>query len=383
MHKSTIFLYLFTTIFLFLSSAQLTNAQSPDTLFYESFEDMSNWTPVGPQGQQNWSITNSNYAGGYSAPEVRFTWEYLFIGDSYLLASPVFTGVEGHNMVLKFNYYEDYWSNIVYVGAAITGDGGNIYTSIWELQANGDSGPEEVTVDFTGINNMQIALYYTGDANDIDFWYVDDLRLIDLDAIPVELTSFSAYALNGEVVLNWATATETNNKGFEIQRAGINNTGTGETIKETDWKTAGYANGNGTTSEPVKYHFTDTNVKPGKFVYRLKQIDFDGSFNYSNEVETEVDVPGEFSLRQNYPNPFNPSTKITFTLPVDARVTLNIYDVLGQKVTTLIKGNLSAGEKDITFDASDLNSGIYFYRVEATSPDGKEFTSVKKMILTK
>ena len=183
---------------------------------------MSNWTPVGPLGQQNWSVINSNSPSRNSAPEVHFTWEYLFVGDSYLLASPVFTGIQGHNMELKFNYMEDYWSNIVYVGVAVTGDGGSSYTSIWELQASGNSGPAEVTVDFTGIDNMQIALYYTGDANDIDFWYVDDVTLMDLDAVPVELTSFTASTLNGNVNLNWTTATETNNKGFEIQRAVVN-----------------------------------------------------------------------------------------------------------------------------------------------------------------
>ena len=337
---------------------------------------MSNWTPVGPLGQQNWSVVNSNYAGGNSAPEVHFTWEYLFIGDSYLLASPVFTGIQGHNMELRFNYLEDYWSNIVYVGVAITGDGGNSYTSIWELQASGNSGPEEVTVDFTGIDNMQIALYYTGDANDIDFWYVDDITLMDLDAVPVELSSFTAAALNGNVMLNWTTATETNNKGFEIQRAGKKN-------NETEWKKIGFVDGGGTTSKPVSYNFSDNDVSSGQYKYRLKQIDFSGSFEYSNEVETEVSTPAEFSLKQNYPNPFNPSTKISFSLPVNSRVSLNVFNVLGQKVASLINGNISAGEKEITFDASRLTSGIYFYRLDAVSVEGKKFSSTKKMILTK
>ena len=376
MLKSTAFFNMFFFLLLIFTINTPIFSQSPDTLFFEPFNDMSNWTAVGPLGQQNWTIENTNYAGGYSSPEVRFTWEYIFVGESYLLASPVFTGSAGHSMELKFNYYEDYWSNIVYVGVAITGDGGGTYTSVWELQASGNSGPEEVTVNFTGIDNMQVALYYLGNANDIDFWYVDDLTLMDMDAVPVELTSFTASAGNGNVQLNWMTATETNNKGFEIQRSELID-------KPSRWENAGFVNGNGTTSNPVEYHFTDTNVKSGKYLYRLKQIDFDGSFEYSNEVEIEVTAPAEFSLKQNYPNPFNPSTRIAFNLPVDARVTLNIYDVLGQKVTTLINGNLSAGEKDITFDASGLNSGIYFYRVEASSPDGQEFTSVRKMILTK
>ncbi len=378
MLKSTGFLFI--SIFLILFLTNLPALAQSDTLFYEPFNDMSNWTAAGPLGQQNWSVENSNFAGGHSAPEVRFTWEYPFTGNSYLLASPVFTGMAGHNMELRFNYYEDYWSNIVYVGAAITGDGGNSYTSIWELQASGNSGPEQITINFTGIDNMQLALYYTGDANDIDFWYVDDITLMDLDAVPVELSSFSAAELNGDIVLNWTTATETNNKGFEIQKAREESE---DRIKETEWEAAGFIEGKGTSTEPAAYTFSDTKVNSGKYLYRLKQVNFDGTFEYSNEIEAEVSSPSEFSLRQNYPNPFNPSTKIGFSIPVDARVKLNIYNVLGQKVKTLIDGDLPSGEKSISFDASSLNSGIYFYQLEASTPDGKKFTSVRKMILTK
>ena len=379
MLKSTGFIFMSLLLFVFLINIPA-RAQS-DTLFYEPFDDMSNWTAVGPLGQQNWSIETSNFAGGYSAPEVRFTWEYIFIGDSYLLASPAFTNCAGHNMELKFNYYEDWWSNIVYLGVAITGDAGSSYTSIWELQAGGDSGPEEVTVDFTGIDNMQIALYYTGNANDIDFWYVDDLTLMDLDAVPVELSSFTAAVSGSGVVLNWSTATETNNKGFEVERQYADNNLQNSIANE--WKKIGFVQGKGTTTEPAAYTFTDDNAKNGKYAYRLKQIDLDGSSEYSNLVEVKVNKPSVFSLKQNYPNPFNPSTEISFSLPVDARVSLDIYNVLGQKVSSLIKGNLPAGEHNITLDAGALTSGIYFYRIDAAAPGWKKFSSVKKMILTK
>lgn len=379
MLKSTGFFFT-SLIYLLLLTNSPSSAQS-DTLFYEPFDDMSNWTAVGPLGQQNWSVENSNYAGGYSAPEVRFTWEYLFIGDSYLLASPVFIDCAGHNMELKFNYYENWWSNIVYVGVAITGDGGSTYTSIWELQAEGNSGPLEVTVDFTGIDNMQIALYYTGDANDIDFWYVDDLTLMDLDAVPVELSSFTAAASGSNVKLNWATATETNNKGFEIERKQLYDDR--QNKGQSEWEMIGFVKGKGTTAKPAEYAFTDQDLKNGKYSYRLKQVDYNGSYEYSYAVEAEVNTPARFSLKQNYPNPFNPSTKITFSIPANAKVTLNVYNVLGQKVTTLIEGSLPAGEKDITFNATALNSGVYFYRVEALTTDGRKFSSVKKMILAR
>lgn len=353
-------------------------AQNSDTLFYDSFDDISNWTPVGPQGFNNWSIENSNNAGGNSSPEVRFTWEYPFVGESYLLASPVFSGIEGHNMELKFNYLEDYWSNIVYVGVAITGDAGTTYTSIWELQASGNSGPEEITVDFTGIQNMQVALYYYGDANDIDFWYVDDITLIDLDAVPVELTTFTAAAVDGDVVLNWTTATEKNNKGFEIERSG-NQDGSGTLT----WERIGYVNGNGTTTKPCNYSFRDNKVEAANYSYRLKQIDYNGSFEYSNIVEVKVLVPAVFALEQNYPNPFNPSTRINFSLAVESHVTLEVFNILGQKLKTLTNRNLPAGQHSLTFDVTGINSGIYLYRINAEGSNGYKFSSVKKMMVTK
>ncbi len=372
MYKSTGFLcLLLLSILIILMNIPL-SAQGTDTLFYDSFENMDNWTPVGPQGFTSWEMSNTNYAGGINTPEVRFTWVYPFVGESYLLASPVITGMQGHNMELKFNYYEDYWSNIVYVGVAITGDGGTTYNSVWELQASGNSGPELVTVDFTGIDNMQMALYYLGDSNDIDFWYVDDFTLIDLDVVPVELTSFTAQAVNGSVNLNWQTATEINNKGFEIQRSEIRD-------QKSEWQAIGFIQGNGTATKPHSYSYADNNVKTGTYSYRLKQIDFNGSFEYSKEVNVIVkNVPAEFTLSQNYPNPFNPSTNIDFQISQNVFVSLKVYDEIGNEVATLINERRNGGNYSIKFNASNLTSGIYYYRLTAGN-----FTSVKKLILLK
>jgi hypothetical protein len=124
-------------------------------------------------------------------------------------------------------------------------------------------------------------------------------------------------------------------------------------------------------------------VTSGNYTYRLKQVDFDGTFEYSNEVEVDFKVLTVYSLAQNYPNPFNPMTKIEFSLVSDSKVTLNIFDVLGQQVTSLINGNLNAGNHNINFGASGLNSGVYFYTIEANGIDGTNFKSTKKMILTK
>jgi hypothetical protein len=191
--------------------------------------------------------------------------------------------------------------------------------------------------------------------------------------IPVELTSFTAVTKESNVILNWSTATELNNLGFEVQRSS----------KGNEFVTAGFVNGQGTVTEIQNYTFTDKNLEVGNYSYRLKQNDYDGTFEYSNVVEADVIAPDVFALDQNYPNPFNPSTKINFSLAADSKVTLTVFDVLGQEVANLIRGNVAAGSHEINFNASNVNSGVYFYRLDATGVDGTNFTSVKKMILTK
>lgn len=190
--------------------------------------------------------------------------------------------------------------------------------------------------------------------------------------IPVELSAFTASVDYGNVTLNWQTASESNNQGFEIHRR-----------SDAGYTSVGYVQGYGTTSETQNYSFVDHNVNPGTYYYRLKQIDFDGTFAYSDEINVEVNTPIAFGLNQNYPNPFNPATVISFNLPIDARVTLKLFNVLGQELITLIDQNLGAGIHDHNFDASGLNSGVYFYRIEAVGTDGSNFSSVKKMMLTK
>ncbi len=194
----------------------------------------------------------------------------------------------------------------------------------------------------------------------------------DRSIIPVELTSFSANVVDGNVHLNWATATETNNKGFEVQRS-----------SGAEFQTIGFVQGHGTTTEQQLYSYIDNNLENGNYNYRLKQVDFNGASEYSQVIEVNIDVPLEFNLKQNYPNPFNPATQINFSLAVDSRVTLKVFDVLGQEVVSLLNENIAAGAHKITFNASNLNSGVYLYRIEANGVDGSNFISVKKMLLTK
>ena len=185
--------------------------------------------------------------------------------------------------------------------------------------------------------------------------------------VPVELISFTANVNNDLVQLNWKTATEINNYGFEIER--------GEGVY---WKKIGFIEGHGNSNSPKEYSFTDKNLIGGsKFYYRLIQIDNDGKYEYSNEIEVEIG-PTKFTLFQNYPNPFNPSTVIKFAIPNDSNVNLSIYSMLGELVTTLVNGQLKAGNYEYEFDASGYSSGVYLFIIKAG-----DFIQTKKMVLMK
>lgn len=199
------------------------------------------------------------------------------------------------------------------------------------------------------------------------------ISLVDYSTIPVELTSFSADVIDQSIELKWTTATETNNQGFEIERS----------VDGLSFNNIGYVPGFGTTTEPKSYSFTDQSVTSGKYYYRLKQIDFDGSFTYSDVAEVEVSLPIEFTLEQNYPNPFNPATTIEFSLPVDAQVKISLYNLMGEKVAEVINRDFAAGNHRIEFNASQLTSGVYLYKLNVVDVTGKNYNSVKKMTLLK
>ena len=199
--------------------------------------------------------------------------------------------------------------------------------------------------------------------------------LISSGVIPVSLSSFTADYINNGIHLHWSTASETNNKGFEIQRC-VSNDNKKDLSLPTDWDILGFVNGYGTATDPHHYSFNHENFKQGNYLYRLKQIDFDGSCVFSDIVRVKISPPLKISLDQNYPNPFNPSTIITFSIPDDNTfTTLKIFNSVGQEVGTLIKKILSAGKHIVHFDASGLSSGVYFYVLKAD-----KFISAKKML---
>jgi len=195
-----------------------------------------------------------------------------------------------------------------------------------------------------------------------------------LNITPVELTSFTGIVSQDGVLLNWTTATELNNQGFDIERS----------TSVQSWEKIGYVPGFGTTTESKSYSFFDQDVTTGTYTYRLKQIDFDGTVNYSDAIEVIVDfTPDNFELSQNYPNPFNPSTTIEFQVPQASDVTIIIYDMLGQEVKSLFAGQIQAGNYSVEWDGlnnsgSKMSSGSYIYRMTAG-----EFIDTKEMILLK
>jgi hypothetical protein len=213
---------------------------------------------------------------------------------------------------------------------------------------------EWITKDIDGENRHPLVPYKGADEGSI--------------VLPVEFTAFSASVADGIVQLTWSTATELNNKGFEVERKG-----------NGEFMVIGFVVGKGTSAEPVQYSFSDKNADPGKYSYRLKQVDFNGSFAYSEVVEVELSVPLTFGLSQNYPNPFNPTTTINFQIAEPVNVTLTIYNALGAEVAVLINNQFTTpGQHTAQFNASKLASGTYVYRLTAGS-----FVETRKMILMK
>ncbi|MFA6979290.1 MAG: T9SS type A sorting domain-containing protein [Ignavibacteriaceae bacterium] len=240
--------------------------------------------------------------------------------------------------------------------------------------------------------------YFNGDIAEVIFYntnlstsdrstvehYLANRYGVTSSALPVELTSFTANVIDGKVLLNWQTATEVNNYGFEIERTSPRPSpyqGEGGEAGR-GWETIGFVQGHGNSNSPKNYSFTDATPPTGKAEYRLKQIDFDGKYEYSDVVEVKVEAPTQFALEQNYPNPFNPETVISYELPVNGKVELRVFDPLGREVAELVNAEKTAGRYEVKFSAnnagSKLSSGVYFYRLTTGS-----FMATKKFILTK
>ena len=186
--------------------------------------------------------------------------------------------------------------------------------------------------------------------------------------VPVELVSFTSSVSGNNVLLKWNTATELNNQGFDVERAAI----------PGNWEKIGFVAGSGTTTEPRSYSFVDNDLNTGKYYYRLRQVDYNGTFEYSDVIQVEVVVPFDFALEQNYPNPFNPNTMIRFSVPQNSMVNIKVYNIVGQEVAEIVNDVKTSGRYEISFEANGLASGIYLVKMQAG-----DFTSTIKMTLLK
>ncbi|MCK6614649.1 MAG: T9SS type A sorting domain-containing protein [Ignavibacteriaceae bacterium] len=247
-----------------------------------------------------------------------------------------------------------------------------------------EAGPNS-TVYALGINTSAGEMYVGGIFQTVGEQSASRIvKFTDPDnPLPVELTSFSAKRVSGGVELRWATATEVNNYGFEIERAAAVETMHASSLQERKWENIDFVPGHGNSNSPKQYIYRDNNSRANQgYIYRLKQVDSDGSFSYSGELYVSAGAPASFELKQNFPNPFNPVTMISYTLPSSGIVQLKIYNTTGEEVAALVNEIQEAGSYQISFNGSGLASGTYLYRITVTS-DAGVYTQSRKMIILK
>ncbi|HOT96098.1 MAG TPA: T9SS type A sorting domain-containing protein [bacterium] len=214
---------------------------------------------------------------------------------------------------------------------------------------------------------------FYGAAKSISYVTTEDpYEIVGSVSLPVELTTFTAAvkntSLSDVVLLEWHTVGESNNLGFDVERS----------LDGKSFTRLGFVAGAGSTNLAQSYGFTDSKVEVGTYFYRLRQIDRNGAFTYSDVREVEVTAPQRYELTQNFPNPFNPQTEIVFRVKQEGMVTLKVFDLLGREVRTLVNEKKTAGVHRVTFDAHALPSGVYVYSITMGS-----FHDVKKMLLVK
>ncbi len=335
-----------------------------------SFVDVNNGTAVGYSGTILRTTDGGNTWNAQSSGTTIFLYDVFAIDQNNCIAVGrdgviVKTTDGGTNWTLVLSGTSNWLNSIYFTNQNtgwIVGNGGTILKTIdggntWKPQ----SGWTNMSLFEVNFINAKIGTA-VGESGTI-------MRTLN-GGIPVELTSFTAKSMVGKIQLNWITASELNNLGFEIERK----------TDSDEWRIIGFKEGRGTTIEKQNYQYVDNigDIKTTSFCYRLKQIDFDGSFEYSDEILVEYTAPLDYSLQQNYPNPFNPITTIKYQIPELSSVTLKVYDVLGSEVATLINEEKPSGSYEVDFDASTLPSGIYFYRLQTGS-----FVETKKMVLMK
>jgi hypothetical protein len=372
---------------------------SDSAYIYASYSDDGGLTFMPDQRISNAKMKiNCSTCGGGGTPRYQGDYDAIVSLDGQSLA--VWTDFRAGNFGSYVGYFPDYAMLVSPSNPVIDNTNGTalvtvevpdvkLYSDVVSFSATLNTNPPSGTLNLTfpsgntlgtfpGSVDLQITTTGTVTNGDYEITIVGEgpngtpvhkrtVVLTVQDPVPVELTMFTAYQVNDKIRLTWTTATETNNQGFEIERK-----------ENTEFQKIGFVPGHGSTTKVQDYVFVDDEIASGKYSYRLKQIDYDGTTVYSNVVEVDITEPVDYQLSQNYPNPFNPTTTISYTIPKDGFVALKVFDVLGNEVETLVNEFQTSGRVNITFDASSLSSGVYYYKLVSG-----EFTSIKKLILMK
>ncbi len=352
------------------------------TAFEDTIMNMNNWTAAG-----TWGTTGSKFVSAPYSITDSPSGNYQSNSNSGITLINALDLTDALGATLEFDAQWAIESDWDYAQALISTDNGVNWIPLQGQYTNPGTGsfqPDEPlydgthltwvheTIDISAYSGAQIKLRFQlvsdGSLNE-DGFYVDNIVVKTFSAVPVELASFNAVTTGTEVHLNWQTVSELNNKGFEVQR---------KPEGAAEWKSLGFISGRGTSTEKADYTFTDKKPAAGRSFYRLKQIDFDGTYKLYNPVEVSFSHVFSFSLAQNYPNPFNPETRINFSVGKTELITLKVFDVLGSETASLVNEVKEPGNYSVSFDGSRLASGIYIYKLTAGA-----FTSTKKMILTK
>ncbi|MCF6270624.1 MAG: cellulase family glycosylhydrolase [Melioribacteraceae bacterium] len=332
---------------------------------YDSLKEESHWVYNGSKGisfTKNIQVPYIDYANIHLYPDKWFNSDFEQEGLNWMQKHMDIANKYGKPLVVgEFGYAKEEKAEIFESWLKYINDnkdhinGSNVWQFVNESRDN-------------ALIDSEMHSFSLPDDNDIV-----QVLFQQANILPVELIKFFATIVRNKVQINWQTATEVNNYGFEIERSSFQKDGT--TPVRTDWKMIGFVEGHGNSNSPKDYSFIDADNLSGLVKYRLKQIDTDGSFEYSNIIEVEINSPKEFKLSQNYPNPFNPSTIIRYDIPNgDAMfVTLKVYNSLGEEIEALVNERQTSGSYEVEFNAKNLSTGIYFYRLTAGASTLRHF----------